>query len=170
MNKQIEPIMRTHDKLGFTPLETAEIVNLLNKLLANYHIHAQKLRNFHWNVEGSHFFELHKKFDELYHEVQPNIDAVAERVRILGKRPSSTLREYLTISDIKEVEKSVSSYQMVKKILDDFEILLSFIMDVTDAALRIGDTGTADMMTTFMRKTEKNHWMFSAWIKDVKKQ
>jgi starvation-inducible DNA-binding protein len=38
---------RVYAKLGYTKLETAEIVDALNKLLANYSVHYQKLRNFH---------------------------------------------------------------------------------------------------------------------------
>ena len=34
----------------------------LNTLLADYQVHYQKLRNYHWNVRGPMFFELHLKF------------------------------------------------------------------------------------------------------------
>ena len=85
--------LRTFAKLGFSHLETAEIVLNLNKLLANYHVHYQKLRNFHWNVEGPEFFELHQKFEEQYNEVKVNIDDIAERIRIFDKKPMSTLSE-----------------------------------------------------------------------------
>lgn len=158
--------IRAYAKLGFSHMETAEVVENLNRLLANYHIHYQKLRNFHWNVEGADFFELHEKFEELYNEVKLNIDEVAERIRVFGKRPMSTLKEYLATSEIKETEESLTPHQMVKAILDDFEILLSFMIDVTEAATRVGDTGTTDLITTFTRKMEKNHWMFTAWLKN----
>ena len=54
---------KSYKKLGFTYLETAEIVVALNQLMANYHVHYQKLRNFHWNVETQDFFELHVEFE-----------------------------------------------------------------------------------------------------------
>ena len=38
----------------------------LNTLLADYHVYYQNLRNFHWNILGDNFFELHEKFEELY--------------------------------------------------------------------------------------------------------
>jgi DNA-binding ferritin-like protein len=34
------------------------VVDHLNDLLANYHIHYQKLRGCHWNVKGKSFFTL----------------------------------------------------------------------------------------------------------------
>ena len=54
---------KTFKKLGFTYLETAEIVVSLNTLLANYQVFYNKLRNFHWNIEGPEFFELHEEFE-----------------------------------------------------------------------------------------------------------
>ncbi len=43
------PLKKKHTgKLGFTALETVEIVGALNILLADYPIHYQKMRNFHW--------------------------------------------------------------------------------------------------------------------------
>ena len=166
MNTQPKTPLQIFAKLGFTHLETAKIVEALNKLLANYHIHYQKLRNFHWNVEGAGFFELHQKFEEQYNEVKINIDEIAERIRIFGKKPISTLSEYLKISEIKEVYEPLTAYQMVQEELKDFEILLSFMMDVNDAANKIGDAGTVDMMITFIKKLEKKHWMFTAWLKN----
>ena len=48
--------MRTFRKLGFSSVETNDVVKTLNLLLANYQVHYQKLRDFHWNVTGSRFF------------------------------------------------------------------------------------------------------------------
>ena len=166
MNTQPENPLRVFAKLGFTHLETAEIIEALNKLLANYHVHYQKLRGFHWNIEGADFFELHHQFEEQYNEVKLNIDEVAERIRIFGKTPVSTLSEYLTMAEVKEVFEPLTAYQMVQEVLKDFEILLSFMMDVVDASNKVGDAGTVDMMTTFIKRLEKKHWMFMAWLKN----
>ena len=157
--------MKTYAKLGFSHLETKEIVENLNILLANYHIHYQKLRNFHWNVEGPDFFDLHQKFEEQYNEVKLNIDAVAERIRVFGKKPQSTLREYLETAGIEETSSALTSREMMQEVLYDFEKLISYMMDVIGSANRIGDTGTVDMVTKFIRRMEKKHWMYSSWLK-----
>ncbi|NND95603.1 MAG: DNA starvation/stationary phase protection protein, partial [Flavobacteriales bacterium] len=133
---------RRHAKLGFQNLEASKVVNGLNMLLANYAIHYQKLRNFHWNVEGPDFFDIHEKFEEQYNFTKETIDTLAERVRVFGKKPLSTLREYLDISEIKEVEADFKSSMMVSEILNDFEIILTHLTDVYDTAAEIGDVGT----------------------------
>jgi len=154
------------DKLGFTHLETEELVGNLNILLANYHLHYQKLRNFHWNVTGPDFFDVHEKLEEQYNLTQEQIDLVAERIRIFGKNPVSNLSEYLKMSKIKEVKKIPKARDMMLEILNDFEILHSFFVDTIDSAAEIGDSGTEDMIIQFMRKMEKTHWMFTSFVKE----
>lgn len=161
-----EATLKSYAKLGFSSPETEEIVGLLNQLLANYHVHYQKLRNFHWNVEGSDFFELHEKFEELYNTSLENIDEIAERIRIFGSNPVSRLEDYLKMSEIREPEDVLVSSDMVSEIVSDFEILITHMMNVIDASNETGDAGTSDMMASIVKDLEKNHWMFSAWLKE----
>ena len=86
---------KTFKKLGFTYLETAEIVVSLNTLLANYQVFYNKLRNFHWNIEGPEFFELHEEFENEYNTVKENIDIVAERIRVFGVKSNFSLKKTL---------------------------------------------------------------------------
>jgi len=153
--------------LGFTALETVEIVQPLNILLANYHIHYQKMRNFHWNVTGKDFFELHEKFEEQYNEAKLNIDELAERIRIFGQTPISTLSEYLDMAEIKEVGTELRSEQMVEETVRDLQTLLSLMVDVTDAAINMGDVGTEHMMNSMIYKMEQTHWMLTAWSRNT---
>lgn len=157
--------MKTHRKLGFDAKETKEVVNTLNLLLANLHVHYQKLRNFHWNVVGSDFFELHAVFEEEYDQVKLQIDEVAERIRVFGMTPYSTLKDYLEVSDIKEVGTDLPSDKMVEEVLKDFEILLSLMIDATVAASEIDDVATEDLITAYIKRTEKRHWMLTSFSK-----
>ena len=157
---------RVFAKLGFSKLETANVVKHMNLLLCNYHVHYQKLRNFHWNVVGADFFDVHEKFEDQYNEVKLNIDEIAERIRVFDQKPISTMREYLEKSQIEEVEEDMTAFQMVREILNDFETLLSYMVDTVDAAYEIGDVGTVDMINGFIKKMEKTHWMLTSFIKN----
>ncbi len=152
-------------KLGYNKEETKSIVDALNALLANYHVHYQKLRNFHWNVKGGDFFDIHEQFEERYDRAKLNIDDIAERIRVFGYRPMSTMAEYLEHSEIKETptDNDFNGMQMVKEILNDFEILLSYMVDAADAAIEVGDIATEDMIKDFVMDLEKKHWMFTAF-------
>lgn len=162
--KKEEKSNKAFKKLGFSKLETAEIVKRMNLLLANYHIHYQKLRNYHWNVKGPDFFDIHERFEMAYDEAKVNIDDIAERIRVFGQTPMSTLKEYLETAEIKETVPTLTSNEMVKEIISDYEILLSFMSEVVDAAIEIGDVGTEDLMKDFMKSIEKSHWMLTAFI------
>ncbi len=156
---------KAYKKLGFTYLETAEIVVALNELLSNYIVHYHKLRSFHWNVEGGDFFELHEQFEIEYNEVKLQTDIIAERIRVFGLKPKHTLKQHLKISRIKEVERELTPLTMVQEILKDFQILHDAMLNVLNAALKAGDSATEEIATQFMRRIEKRHWMFTAWSK-----
>jgi len=159
---------KTYRKLGFTALETVEIVEPMNELLANYNVHYQKLRNFHWNVTGRDFFDLHGKFEEMYDEAKLDIDAVAERVRVFGQNPVSTMKDYLEMSEIKEIETRLTGVQMVEESLKDMQVLLGHMVAVTDAAINMGDVGTEYMINIMINKMETTHWMLTAWMNNGK--
>lgn len=154
---------RQYNRLGYTKLEAAELVEVLNRLLANYSVHYQKLRNFHWNVTGGDFFDLHEKFEEQYNHAKVAIDDLAERIRVFGYTPLSTMREYLKHSDIKESGTDLTAMEMVREILKDYEMLLEYMFDTVEMAIDKGDTATEDIIRDCIQYTEKNHWMFTAF-------
>ncbi len=150
-------------KLGFDKEETTEVVNTLNALLANYHIFYQKLRNYHWNVKGGDFFDLHEKFELLYTAAIANIDEIAERIRVFGHTPLSTLKDYLEQSDITETGTDLNSEAMVNEVLSDIETIDSFLVEAMDTASEIGDVATVDILNKMIKEIEKEHWMLSAF-------
>jgi len=151
-------------KLGWTTEEIQNICTALNQLLANYSVHYQKLRNYHWNVKGSDFFDLHEQFEIQYTEALKNIDDIAERIRIFQETPLSTLKEYLETSDIKETSPSLTSELMVREILSDYRILLEQMFSVVEIAVGQNDSGTEEMIKVFINNIEKHHWMMSAFL------
>jgi len=152
-------------KLGFDKEEAYEVVETLNALLANYAVLYQKIRNFHWNVTGGDFFDIHEKLEEEYTSAAEHIDSIAERIRILGFKPLSTLSAYLEKSDIQETNDDLTGDKMMEQIVEDYETLLSFMVDSADASIEYGDIGTETLMREILSRTEEKHWMFSAFIK-----
>lgn len=163
MEELVKQPMATYRKLGFSAKENDEIVRNLNRVLANYHVHFQKMRNFHWNIKGQNFFDLHAKFENLYTQAFGNIDKIAERIRVFGNAPASTLKEYLNMAEIKEVSTNLTTTEMVKETLADFEALLSSFVDSVNAAAEYGDVGTVDLINKMIKKLEKDHWMLASW-------
>jgi starvation-inducible DNA-binding protein len=163
--ESIKKIKKPYKKLGFTYLDTAEIVVALNQLFANYQVHYHKLRNFHWNVEGPDFFELHEAFEQDYNTTNKNIDEIAERIRVFGVKPMLSIKDALDLSEIKEMKKSITAMDMVREVLKDFEILHDKMLNVLNAALETGDNVTEQMISDYMRHLEKRNWMYTSWCK-----
>ena len=151
-------------KLGWTTEEIAEISTALNEVLANYSVHYQKLRNFHWNVKGPDFFDLHEQFEKQYTEALRNIDDIAERIRIFGETPLSLMKDYLEASEIKETGPHLPSEIMVRELLSDYRILLHYLFQAVQIAASYEDSGTEEMLKVFINHIEKNHWMLSAFL------
>lgn len=167
-NKEKKPIKKTVSKsykqLGYTKLESAEIVVALDKTLADLHIFNQKAKAFHWNIKGDEFFDLHDQFEHLYSISSEMIDEVAERIRIFGHFPNTRFSKYLELSNLKEHEENMRSFQMVKTLRDDMQILIEDLISVTEAAIDAGDLGSQDLANSMLRKFEKLHWMYSSYV------
>jgi starvation-inducible DNA-binding protein len=149
--------------LHWTAEERQRVTGSLNLLLANYQVHYQKLRNYHWNVKGSDFFDLHAELEVQYQEAQENIDLIAERVRVFRERPLSTYGEYIDRADIEEDRTMPSSEGMVKNLLRDYVTLLDRACETVDLAVELHDLGTETMVKGFITQVEKHHWMLSAF-------
>jgi starvation-inducible DNA-binding protein len=149
--------------LGLKPSELESTVKELNRLLANYQVYYQNLRNYHWNITGRHFFDLHAIFENLYNEAKVNIDEIAERVLTLRMKPMSTLADYLEHANVKELSTD-DTVEMVQSILSDHKKLISNMRDVLEIAGKAGDEGTVDLVGSFLASVEKNSWMLDAWL------
>lgn len=143
--------------------KTSSTAKELNILLADYHIYYQKLRNFHWNVVGDNFFDLHNKFEEMYEDAKTKIDEIAERILTLRFQPTSNLSDYLKMSSLKEASENTKDVDMVKKLLADHGNLLSQMRKVVETAGNADDEGTIDLIGGYIGDLEKVSWMLDAW-------
>lgn len=156
--------MKTND-IGLEITESKVLVEKLNDLLANYQIYYQNLRNFHWNVSGLNFFELHSKFEELYNAANLAVDEIAERILTLGARPLSSYQEYIDTASIKEAKEIKDPLKMVETVRSNMNTLLQLERETLEAAGASGDEGTASLMSDYITAKEKVVWMLSAYLR-----
>ena len=149
--------------LGLDDKKTTKTVQELNILLADYQIYYQKLRNFHWNVIGKNFFDLHVKFEELYDDAKLKVDEIAERILTLRFQSDSNLSDYLKASNLKESSSDLTDTKMIQTLLDDHGLLLKQMRKVTEVADKGGDEGTIDLIGAYIRELEKTSWMLDSW-------
>ncbi|QLE02686.1 DNA starvation/stationary phase protection protein [Galbibacter sp. BG1] len=151
------------DYLNLDKNKTGNTVKELNVLLADYHLYYQKLRNFHWNIFGKNFFDLHEKFEELYDDAKLKVDEIAERILTLRHMPVSNLSDYLEMSNVKESKSDLKDNEMIEILLKDHGTILKQMRKVVETADKGGDEGTIDLIGAYIRELEKTSWMLDAW-------
>ncbi len=142
------------------------VVELLSTLLADEYVLYTKTRNYHWNVVGMQFNDLHKFFEAQYEALDEVIDEVAERARSLGGRALGTLAEFAERTRLKEEpKKTPEAKQMLANLLADHETLVRELRaDLQTAMDKFGDAGTSDFLTGLMEKHEKTAWMLRSFL------
>lgn len=141
-----------------------QIANSLSLLQADFSVYYQKLRHYHWNVRGPMFFELHRKFEELYLDAALKVDELAERILALGFAPPSTLKQQLEMTRLKEDEGRPDAIEMVRHVEQDMDALTGWLREVVGLASEEGDTATANMLDSMADAQEKQAWMLRAFL------
>ncbi|HHW79811.1 MAG TPA: DNA starvation/stationary phase protection protein [Acholeplasmataceae bacterium] len=138
----------------------------LDRQVANFSILFTKLHNHHWYVTGFEFFRLHELFEEYYDEVNEYYDEFAERLLTIGGKPTSTLKGYLEIATLKEVNKQeLTSKEMVQDVLNDFETIIDELKSGVKIAQDVDDEQSADLFISTTAALEKHSWMLRFALK-----
>jgi starvation-inducible DNA-binding protein len=143
-------------------------VDALTQTLSDENVLLLKLRNYHWNVAGPHFRQLHALFEEQYGILAIRIDQVAERIRALGSHATGTMTEYLQRSTLREHPGSFpAAHQMLHDVLKDHEAIIRFTTEaLTSSPQDILDIGTNDLLTNLIQDHEKMAWALRATLSD----
>lgn len=170
--RQQEPV-KTNDKeestmnanIGLSDEQRTPVVKILNMLLSDEYVLYTKTRNYHWNVLGPQFNDLHKFFEEQYTELNVVVDDVAERARSLGGWALGTLQEFVQHARLKEHPgKYPNARDMIANLLADHETLVRQLRADLETAEKQHDMGTNDFLTGLMEKHEKMAWMLRAFL------
>ena len=143
-------------------------IDVLTQTLSDESVLLTKLRNYHWNVAGPHFQQLHELFKEQYGTLEIRVDQVAERIRALGAHAAGTMAEYLQRTALREHPGSFpAAHQMLHDVLGDHEVIIRSITEaITPPAQQALDIGTTDLLTSLLQDHEKMAWMLRASLSD----
>ena len=151
--------------IDLSPKALKEVAALLNTLLSDETVLYIKTLNFHWNVEGPNFSELHKFFEGQYEELSSIMDSVAERARALGQKALGSMQEFLDHTRLKESKSNLNAKAMIKDLLSDHEAIIKTLRkDLETCDTTYHDIGTNDFLTGLMEKHEKMAWMLRAFL------
>jgi len=134
----------------------------LRHLLADSYTLYLRTHNFHWNVTGPQFPELHAMFEQHYTELAIAVDDLAERIRTLDMPAPGTYKEFSKLSSIEEVDGVPSTNEMIDILKISHEKVIKVCRSVLAVAQKADDESTAALVSDRMRIHEKTAWMLRA--------
>ena len=148
--------------IGIGEKDREQVAEGLKRLLADSYTLYLQTHNFHWNVTGRLFRELHLMFEEHYTELAVAVDDIAERIRTLDVVAPGTYKAFAELSSIKEVEDVPAAEEMVRILTQGHEQVVKTCREVLKAAQDADDESTAALVGDRMRVHEKTAWMLRA--------
>ncbi|RLU03674.1 MAG: DNA starvation/stationary phase protection protein [Ketobacter sp.] len=148
--------------IGIKESDRVEIAEGLKRLLADTYTLYLQTHNFHWNVTGPQFRELHLMFEEHYTEMAVAVDDIAERIRTLDVVAPGTYKEFARLSSVQEVDNIPSGTEMVDILTQGHEQVVRTCREALKMAQEAADESTAALVSDRMRIHEKTAWMLRA--------
>ena len=96
----------------------------MNAYLSDLVVFYLKLHDLHWNVKGMQFVPVHQYSESRYEDMSAKFDEIAELLLQHGEKPVSSIREYLALSSIQELNKaSYRDEEVIRIIAEDMAYL-----------------------------------------------
>lgn len=147
-------------------MEGKNNIELLNDYMSNLKVMNNNLYNMHFNIVGASFFGMHKKLQDYYEKLALMYDSVAERIKMLGGYPITSLKQISEVSTIKSMTSMDYTGKQVLEVLDnDFSFLASYTRDLLDVFNGKGDIYTTNMLAENLNFFEKELWMVQSSLK-----
>ena len=138
----------------------------LNYMLANEYALFTKTLNYHWNITGPRFHSLHEFLEGQYRGLLDVMDDVAERIRMMGETPYSTVEQLKNAMDVKERNgRHLSSNEMLEDLFEtNLKIQESIKEKLNESEAFQNDFGTEDFLVGMLQKHEKTSWMLKSHL------
>lgn len=123
-----------------------------------------KAQNYHWNVTGPFFVQLHDLFGKIYEEVGDSIDPFAENIRKANAFVPASFSRFSMLSQLQDQTEIIDDGDMVTELLQDSDKMVKILKIVFDKATELGEDGLADFLAGRMDAHRKHSWMLRAII------
>jgi starvation-inducible DNA-binding protein len=141
----------------------------LNEILADTAILYALYKKAHWNVAGPTFYQLHLLFDKHAEEQLELVDAIAERVQMLGGISVGDPRHAAELTTIPRPPNGAEEVPVtIDRLLDAHEIIIEKVREAIDKTEESGDWGSNDLlMSDVLRRNEMQVWFIAEHVVPV---
>lgn len=127
----------------------------LNRHQASLFVLFHQYQKHHWLVEGAQFRDLHMFLEECYQEVHKDLDALAERMTVLGAIPSASLEKLAEEAYLKHEQEGYFNVRtMLGHDLEGERILCTMLRRTITSAQDRSDYGTATLLKQILMRCE----------------
>jgi len=146
-----------------------ESVDNLNQLLADTITLRDLYKKHHWQIAGPTFYQLHLLFDKHYDEQNELVDAIAERIQLLGGVSIAMAHDVAETTLIPRPPKGREEAPVqISRLLHAHEIVLKEARAMARRASETGDDGTNDLIVSdVIRRNELQVWFVAEHVVDV---
>jgi starvation-inducible DNA-binding protein len=146
-----------------------ESVENLNQLLADTITLRDLYKKHHWQVAGPTFYQLHLLFDTHYEEQNALVDAIAERIQLLGGVSIAMAQDVAEKALIPRPPKGREEPPVqISRLLHGHEIVLKEARTMARLAAQAGDDGTNDLIVSdIIRRNELQVWFIAEHVVDA---
>lgn len=143
-------------------------VNALNQTLADTMTIRDLYKKHHWQVAGHTFYSLHLLFDKHYEEQAELVDAIAERIQLLGGLAIAMAPDVAEMTQIERPPRGREEVPVqISRLLEAHELILTSARAAARKASDAGDEGTNDLLITdVIRRNELQVWFVSEHLVD----
>ena len=147
----------------------SESCRLLNEILADTTVLYALYKKAHWNAAGPTFYQLHLLFDKHAEEQLELVDAIAERVQMLGGISVGDPRHAAELTTIARPPDGAEEVPVVlSRLLDAHETIIEKVRDAIDRTEESKDMGTNDLlMGDVLRRHEMQVWFIAEHVVEV---
>jgi len=142
-----------------------KFTNQLKIAFASQYAFAIKAQNFHWNVEGSDFYQLHNLFEDIYTEVYGAVDAFAENIRKIKAYTPARLERFSALTAISDEVEVLAPQAMIAELLADAEKMQEIMKVLFTEAEARGENGLSNFLADRQDAFAKHAWFLRATSK-----
>jgi starvation-inducible DNA-binding protein len=146
-----------------------ESVENLNQLLADTITLRDLYKKHHWQIAGPTFYQLHLLFDKHYGEQDELVDAIAERIQVLGGVSVAMAPDVAETTLIPRPPKGREEVPVqISRLLHAHEIVLKEARTMARLAANSGDDGSNDLIVSaVVRRNELQAWFVAEHVVNV---
>ena len=156
-------------RLKRDPLGDVPIAERLNQLLADTMTLRDLYKKSHWQTAGPTFYQLHLLFDKHYDEQVELVDAIAERIQLLG---GVSIAMAADVAETTQIARPPRGREVVpvqlSRLLDAHQVIIGEVRKLARRASDLGDDGTNDLLISqVLRTNELQVWFVSEHLVNV---